>query len=93
MRKNKSFQNLIKQCNFILEELAGAGASSQNAIVEHVHGSLANIVRILLLGSGLIPKYWSFAIMYAACLKNRFHINLYQITRRQLNNIMEDIPI
>ena len=70
LARSKLFRETIQKAQYSLE-VTGADNSSQNAIVERPHRTLANMVRSGLENAGLHYKYWSDAILHATFVKNR----------------------
>ena len=68
--KSDNFANLIAECDFCLE-LTGVDASAQNGLVENPNKTFGQMMRCLLYSSELGPEYWSFALQYAAYIRNR----------------------
>jgi hypothetical protein len=64
------FQKMAREAGFIMEPTA-ADASFQNGIAECPNRTLGDMMRCLLLGANLGPKYWSWALIHAVYLKNR----------------------
>jgi hypothetical protein len=61
-------------------EPTGADSPSQNGGVEIFNGTLAVRVRTLLYGSGLLPKFWSSALLHAVYIQNRLVHSATRIT-------------
>jgi len=64
------FQKMAREAGFIMEPTA-ADAFFQNGIAECPNRTLGDMMRCLLLGANLGPKYWSWALIHAVYLKNR----------------------
>ena len=65
---------MIAECGFSLEE-TGADTSSQNGMAERPNNTFGEMMRTMLKSAELGPEFWSFALIYAAYLKNRmYHI-------------------
>lgn len=71
LARSHAFQKLVDDNNYRLET-TGAFSSKQNGLVERPHRDLANIMRSLLYNADLGPQYWSFALIHAVYLKNRW---------------------
>jgi deoxyuridine 5'-triphosphate nucleotidohydrolase len=72
--KSKLFATTIANCGFSLE-LTGADASAQNGLVENPNRTLGQMMRCMLHSAELGPEYWSYAIQYAAYIRNRLPHN------------------
>ena len=54
-------------------EPTGSDSPSQNGKVERLNGTFGVMVRALLYSSGLVPMFWSSALLLAVYLKNRLY--------------------
>ena len=70
LAKSGAFQKLLMDTGYNIE-VTGADNSSQNAIVERPHQTLANMVRAGLENSGLKYSFWSDDILHAGYVKNQ----------------------
>ena len=70
LARSRIFQETIQQAHYNIE-VTGSDNSSQNAVVERPHKTLANMVRAGLENAGLPYKYWSDALLHAVYIKNR----------------------
>ena len=69
--KSFAFQRMVDKHKYSLK-LTGAGSSESNGRCERVHQDLGRMMRCLLHGAGLGPEYWSFALIHATYLLNRW---------------------
>ena len=70
LSRSTLFRKVIQDANYSIE-VTGSDNSSQNAVAERPHRTLANMVRTGLENSGLSPKYWSDALLHASFIRNR----------------------
>ena len=70
LSNSQLFRQTIQNAGYSVE-ITGADNSSQNAIAERPHRTLANMVRAGLENAGLPYRYWSDALLYAVYIKNR----------------------
>ena len=70
LSNSQLFRQTIQNAGYSVE-ITGADNSSQNAIAERPHRTLANMVRAGLENAGLPYRYWSDALLYAVFIKNR----------------------
>ena len=91
LAKSKSFQTLIQQFGYNIE-MTGADNSSQNAIVERPHQTLANMVRAGLENAGLKYSFWSDAILHAAYVKNRLPHHAFSHTTTPYEKLTGQTP-
>jgi transposase InsO family protein len=69
----------------ILHDLSCSYTPQQNGKAERMNRTLAEMVRCMLLGSGLPKKYWDYAVQYATWIQNRCvtakrrHVTAYQL--------------
>ena len=70
LSKSTLFRNVLQAAGYSIE-VTGADNSSQNAIAERPHRTLANMVRTALENAALPYKYWSDALLHAAFVRNR----------------------
>ena len=70
LARSRLFQDTIHKVHYNLE-VTGADNSSQNAIAERPHRTLANMVRSGLENAGLHYKYLSGALLHTTFVKNR----------------------
>lgn len=82
LAKSHLFQQMIEKSGYTLR-VTGAGSSEANGIVERVHRDLGNMMRTMLHGAGLGPEYWSFAIIHAIYLMNRWPHSAIKMTPYQ----------
>ena len=70
LAKSGTFQTMLQDSGYSIE-VTGADNSSQNAVVERPHQTLANMVRAGLHNAGLSYSFWSDALLHAVYIKNR----------------------
>jgi len=63
----------VAAANGYVIEPTGSDAASENGKVERLNGTFGAMVRSLLFGSGMSPKFWSSALVHAVYLKNRMY--------------------
>ncbi|EJK69950.1 hypothetical protein THAOC_08742 [Thalassiosira oceanica] len=71
LARSKEFRKVMLERHHYKVEPTGADSPSQNGGAERLNGSLAVLVRTLLYGAELEPKYWSAALVHAVYLYNR----------------------
>lgn len=64
------FCRAVADANYVLEPTS-SGVHHRNGRVECLNRTFAVMVRALLYGAGLPPKFWSAALTHAVYLKNR----------------------
>ena len=62
---NHRFEQLFKG-NGILSELTNVESPEENGVAERVNRTIANGVRSVLIDSGMLSKYWPYAIQYCS---------------------------
>ena len=70
LSRSEAFATAISDCGFTLE-VTGSDASAQNGLVENPNRTLGQMMRCMLHSAELGPEYWSYAIQYAAYIRNR----------------------
>ena len=69
LAKSSEFRKILNKHNYILET-TGSDASFQNAMAERPHRIYGEMMRTMLMASGLPNTYWSYAILHSVCIKN-----------------------
>jgi hypothetical protein len=60
---NPDINDLLIRHGYITQP-TGAGASNQNPTAERPHQTIANVIRAMLFGGNLPPKYWEYAFYF-----------------------------
>ena len=80
LARSSAFKEVVHMAGYTLE-ITGSDNSSQNAIAERPHRTLADMVRAGLENSGLHYKFWSDALLHAVYIKNRLpHAHFHHTT-------------
>ena len=67
---NAFVRNLFEEAGYRVD-VTGAGASSQNGLVERPHRTIADGVRTMLYAAGLPPKFWPYALRHFVYIYNQ----------------------
>lgn len=70
LSKSLKFKKTIEKSGFRLENTAPT-SSFQNSIVERAHGTIANMMKAMLVGASLDAKFWSDTLLHATYVKNK----------------------
>jgi hypothetical protein len=70
--RSEKIRTVAAKHDYMLEP-TGSDSPSQNGKVERLNGTLGVMVRALLYSSGLVPMFWSSALVLAVYLKNRLY--------------------
>ena len=93
LARSALFRHTLQTAGYSIE-ITGSDNSSQNAIAERPHRTLANMVRTGLENSGLPLKYWSDALLHATYIKNRIphaHFQYKSTPYEKLTGITPDL--
>ena len=77
LSKSQLFRETLQNYGYSVE-ITGADNSSQNAIAERPHRTLANMVRAGLENAGLAYRFWRDALLHAVYIKNRLPHQAFQ---------------
>ena len=78
LARSVAFKETIIQAEYHVE-VTGTDNSGQNAISEHLHKHLDNMVGVGLENAVLHMKYWSDALLHAVFSKTVYHTRLFTI--------------
>ena len=67
LAKSHALKKLLQRLHY-LPEVTGAYSSSQNGRAEHPHQDFGNMIRFLLYGNSIQPKYWELGAYHAGTL-------------------------
>ena len=88
---SSTFRYAAAKSGYVVEP-TGSDSAWMNGKVERLNGTFGVMVRAMLYGAGLPPKFWSFALLHAAYIKNRmWHSALGHTPFEALNGSVPDL--